>query len=51
MKKEEQIREEIKKHKEAITHPFSERTQEEKIHSWIISTLAKMKYKLSELRK
>lgn len=39
MKKEEQIREEIKKHKEAITHPFSERTQEEKIHSWIISTL------------
>lgn len=39
MKTEQQIKEEIRKHKEAITHVFNEMTLEEKIHSWIISTL------------
>lgn len=39
MKNEEQILEEIKKHKDAIIHPYNEMTSDEKIHSWIISTL------------
>lgn len=39
MKTEEQIREEIRKHKEAITHRFSERSLDEKMHACIIETL------------
>lgn len=39
MKTEQQIKEEIRKHKKAIPHLFNEMSPEEKIHSCIISTL------------
>ncbi len=39
MKSEEQIREEISKHKKAIIHKFNERTLDEKLHSCIIEAL------------
>lgn len=39
MKTEDQIIEELKKHKEAIQNKFNNRTEDEKIHSYIISTL------------
>ena len=39
MKTEKEIREEIKRHKEAIKHNFNEMTQDEKIHKQIIQTL------------
>ena len=39
MKKEKEIREEIKRHKEAIKNKMGEKTPEDKIHIWIIQTL------------
>lgn len=39
MKTEKEIREEIKRHKEAIKNKMGEKTSEDKIHIWIIQTL------------
>lgn len=39
MKTEQEIKEEIRKHKEAIKNKIGEKTQNDKIHLWIIQTL------------
>ena len=39
MKTEQEIKKEIQKHKEAIQKKIGEKTQDDKIHLWIIQTL------------
>lgn len=39
VKTEQKINEEIQKHKEAIKNKIGEKTQDDKIHLWIIQTL------------
>lgn len=39
MKTEQEIKKEIQKHKEAIQNKIGEKTQDDKIHLWIIQTL------------
>lgn len=39
MKTEQEINKEIQKHKEAIKNKTGEKTQDDKIHLWIIQTL------------
>lgn len=39
MKTEQQIKDEIMKHKKSIVNTFENRTENEKISSWIISAL------------
>ena len=39
MKTEQEINKEIEKHKEAIKNIMGEKTQDDKIHLWIIQTL------------
>lgn len=39
VKTEQEINEEIQKHKEAIKNKIGEKTQDDKIHLWIIQTL------------
>ena len=39
MKTEQEIKEEIQRHKEAIKNKIGEKTPEDKIHIWIIQTL------------
>ena len=39
VKTEQEIKKEIQKHKEAIKNKIGEKTQDDKIHLWIIQTL------------
>lgn len=39
VKTEQEIKKEIQKHKEAIQNKIGEKTQDDKIHLWIIQTL------------
>ena len=39
MKTEQEINKEIQRHKEAIKNNMGEKTQDDKIHLWIIQTL------------
>ena len=39
MKTEQEIKKEIQKHKESIRNKIGEKTQDDKIHLWIIQTL------------